>query len=123
MCIFTFLPLQLPAAAATDSLCALQQLQSAALTSALYEWQLLNVPAEQKPAEQSRAGQDRDKCSAASGGTHARDSGAAPRKQLLCYQSHFDHRHGMKQARFLESFFMASECVLNDQIITMTELS
>lgn len=60
---------------------------------------------EQKPAEQGRQ-LDGDKCSAATGGTHARDSGAAPRKQLLCYQSHLQHRHGMEWVRFVGSFFV-----------------
>lgn len=71
----------------------------------------------------SRAGQDRDKCSTATGCTSDRDSGTAPRKQLLCYQSHFDHRHGLEWVRFLGSFFMASESVSHYQIIMTRELS
>ena len=72
---------------------------------------------EQKPAEQGRQ-LDRDKCSAATGGTHARDSGAAPRKQLLCYQSHLQHRHGMEWVGFVGTILCtAQECVSHYQML------
>lgn len=93
-------------------LCALQQLQAVAVTSALYERQALNVSLEETAAEQSRAEQggqlDKDKCSMVTSSTPVRDSGAAPRKQLLCYQSHSHHtlKRGSQAAGV--SLFMAS---------------
>lgn len=50
MCKFTVYPAFLCSSQQQTFLCAFQQLQSDSLTSALYEWQLLNVSAEQKPA-------------------------------------------------------------------------